>query len=149
MQTPRVTRLRALATACSLATLGLTACGGEDFENEPRPAVPVAISGVVTEDEVTVSPSRFGAGAIVLTISNQTARSHRISLRGEDRNGTEISEITGPVNPRDTATIQQTLPPGEYQVGANSEGGRINTIRPETITVGPPRPDASGELQLP
>lgn len=149
MQNTRVTRLRAVAAGWVLAALTLAACGEDDFENEPRPPVPLAITGVVTEDEVTVSPSRFGAGPIVLTISNQTSRSHRIELQGQDESGTEISEITGPVNPQDTATIQQTLPPGEYQVSANSESPRVSSIRPDTLTVGPPRPDASDELELP
>jgi hypothetical protein len=139
----------ALVAGGVFATLGLSACGEDDFENEPRPQVALAITGVVTEDEVTVSPSRFGAGPIVLTVSNQTPRSHRISLKGEDRSGTEINEITGPVNPQDTATIQQTLPPGDYRVGANSDGALTSGIEPDRVTVGAPRPDASSELELP
>ena len=139
----------ALVAGGIFATVGLSSCGGEDFENEPRPPVALAITAVITQDEVTVSPSRFGAGPIVLTVSNQTPQSHRVSLKGEDETGTEISEITGPVNPRDTATIQQTLPPGDYRVGANSDGALSSGIEPDKLTVGPPRPDASGELELP
>lgn len=149
IQATRGTRVLALVTGCVFAALGLSACGEEDFENQPRPPVALAITGVITEDAVTVSPSRFGAGPIALTISNQTPQSHRVSLKGEDRTGTEIEEVTGPVNPQDTATIRQTLPPGEYRVGANSDGALSGSIEPDTLTVGPPRPDASGELELP
>lgn len=149
IQETRGTRALALVASGLCTTLGLSSCGGEDFENEPRPPVALAITGVISEDEVTVSPSRFGAGPIVLTVSNQTPESHRVSLKGEDESGTAINEITGPVNPQDTATIQQTLPPGDYRVGANSDGAVTSGIEPDRLTVGPPRPDASDELELP
>jgi hypothetical protein len=149
IQETRGTRALALVAGGVFASLGLPACGGDDFENEPRPPVALGITGVITEDEVTVSPSRFGAGPIVLTVSNQTPQSHRVSLSGRDETGTEIREITGPVNPQDTATIQQTLPEGNYRVGANSDGALTSGIEPDRLTVGPPRSDASDELELP
>jgi hypothetical protein len=130
-----------------LATLTVAACGEDDFENEPRPPVPVAITGVVTEQQVEVSPNRLGAGPIVLTISNQTPRSHRIALTGRGEDGTTIDETTGPVNPQDTATIQQSLPPGAYRVAANSDGG--TDITPGRIVVDEPRPASDDALQLP
>lgn len=129
------------------ATLLLSACGGEDFENEPRPAVPLQLSGVITDRDVTVSPDDFGAGPVVLTISNQTSRSHRVALESQD--GGDVSEITAPINPQDAATIQQSLPPGEYTVSANSDGPRLNGIAPARISVGPPRKSGSDELELP
>lgn len=143
----RWTRRWSILAAGILVTLPLGACGGEDFENEPRPPVPLAITGVVTDERVTISPNQFGAGPIVLTISNQTPRSHRIKLSGTGDDGTEINEITGPVNPQDTATIQQNLPPGSYRVSANSDGGA--SIEPGRIVVDEKRPDASDELELP
>jgi hypothetical protein len=137
------------AIAAALATVGLSACGGDDFENERRPPVPIAITGVITEQEVDISPNDFGGGPIVLTISNQTPESHRVTLEGTSDDGTEISEVTGPINPQDTATIQQSLPPGDYEVIANSDGALNPEIRPGQITVDEERPSGSNELELP
>ncbi len=137
------------ALAAALATLGLSACGEDDFENERRPAVPVSVTGVITQQQVDISPDEFGAGPISLTISNQTPESHRVTLEGTAEDGTEISEVTGPINPQDAATIQQSLPTGEYEVVANSDGSLTPDIRPGAITVGPDRPSASDELELP
>ena len=148
MLNTRGTRLRAVVAAAILATLALSACGGDDFENEPRPPEPITVSGVITADRVTVSPNEFGAGPIVLTISNQTRQSHRVTLEGEGDDGTEVSEVTAPVAPEDTATIQQNLPEGDYRVTANSDSPVVSEIRPGRITVGPPRLSASDELQL-
>lgn len=140
---------RGAAVAAAVATFGVSACGGEDFENEPRPPVPLQITGVITAQEVDISPGEFGAGPIVLTISNQTPESHRVTLEGTAEDGTEISEVTGPINPQDTATIQQSLPPGDYEVATSSDGTPASSIRPGDIVVGEERPDASGELELP
>jgi hypothetical protein len=140
---------RGVAVAAGLlVTLGVSACGDDDFANEPRPPVPLTLTGVITERDVTISPNEFGAGPIVLTISNQTPESHRVTLDGTADDGTEISEVTGPINPQDTATIQQTLPEGDYEVLANSDS-TPSGIAPGQITVGPPRASASDELELP
>ena len=147
--------------ACGfLAALGLSACGGDDdFQNDPRPPVPIAVTGVITERQVEISPDSFGVGPIVLTISNQTSDSHEVSLVGLGGVAGRIDTTTGPVNPLDTATIQQDLPPGDYEVRANSGGGQLQGgidpgeapqgIQPGRITVGEPRSDASDETQLP
>jgi hypothetical protein len=145
----RGARRGAAVAAGLLVTLGVAACGDDDFANEPRPPVPVAITGVITEQQVDISPNEFGAGPVVLTISNQTPESHRVTLEGTADDGTEISEVTGPINPQDTATIQQSLPPGEYEVIANSDGALNPDIRPGQITVDEERPSGSNELELP
>lgn len=145
----RGTRLPALVAWGLLACLGLSACGGEDdFENEPRPPVPRAVTGVITEREVTISPDELAAGPIVLTISNQTPESHSVTLVGEGDDGTEVREVTGPINPMDTAQIQQSLPEGQYRVRAGSEPFE-DEIEPGRIVVGPQLDSGSDDLQLP
>lgn len=124
--------------------LAVIACGDDDFKNDPRPPVPIQITGVITEERLTVSPNSFGAGPIVLTISNQTPDAHTVSLEGEG-----IEERVGPVSPEATATIQKTLKQGQYVVKPNSEGATSREIRPATVVVGKPRASASDELLLP
>jgi hypothetical protein len=132
------------SSAAVLACLGLVACGEEDFENEPRPPVPLQLTGVITPERVTISPNRLGAGPIELTISNQTEASHSVILKGEG-----VEERVGPVNPQDTATLQKTLPPGQYVVSAGSEEAVEREIRGATIVVGRERDPSNDELLLP
>ena len=139
-------RAGALLAVCA-AGFALGACGEDDFENEPRPPVPVQLSGVITEDEVTVSPRELGAGPVVITLSNQTDDSHTVTLESSD--GGTIREQVGPINPLDTATIQQTLEPGEYTVKAGSEEAVEREIEPARLSIGEERPSGSDELLLP
>ena len=127
-------------------TLALLApgCGEEDFENRPRPAVAVELTGVVQEDKVTVSPDKVGGGPVLITISNQTEDAHTITLEG-----TDVKERVGPVNPQDTATIQKTLKPGTYDVRAGSDIAVPKEIKAAKLTIGRDRPDASDRLLLP
>lgn len=139
------TRWTRVAVLLVLLTLGIGGCGGEDFENEPRPPVPLAVTGVITDDRVTISPDSFGAGPIVLTVSNQTPDSHTITLEGGDITPEEV----GPINPEDTASLQKTLPEGTYTVEANSGADVFGGIRPGKIKVGDERGSAADDLELP
>jgi hypothetical protein len=131
-----------------LASLGLLACGDDDFANERRPAVALAITGVITEQRVEISPSEIAGGPIILTISNQTPESHQVTLVGESDDGTEIRQVTGPINPEGTAQIEEDLPPGEYRVTASSDPFE-DDIAPGKIIVEGDRGSGSDDLQLP
>lgn len=137
-------RARAI-TAAVLAAGGVVAgCGEEDFANEPRPPVPVELTGVIQDNAVTVSPSRIGAGPILITISNQTRNEATITLEGAS-----IRERVGPVPPLDTATIQRTLDPGRYEVRAGSEVALPREIRPAELEIGRKRENSNSDLLLP
>ena len=137
-------RGRNAALLLSAGLLVASGCGGDDFKNEPRPPVPIQVTGVINEKRVTVSPDRLGAGPIVLTVSNLTAQSHTLTLEGE-----EVRERVGPINPQDTATIQKTLKPGTYEVSAGSSQAVAEEIEPDTLTIGRDRPSGSNDLLLP
>jgi hypothetical protein len=139
-------RVRGVATFAAVAAAALAAgCGEDDFENEPRPPVPMELSGVIQEDKVTVSPSRnIGAGPFVITISNQTDARHTITLEGQS-----ITEEVGPVAPLDTATIQRTLTPGTYEVRAGSMRAVRREITPASLDIGAERENSNSELLLP
>ena len=93
----------------------IAGCGGEDFKNEARAPVRLALTGVIQDDKVTVSPDEIGAGPISITISNQTNAPRTITLEGVD-----VTERVGPLDPLATDTIQRTLEPGSYEVRAGS-----------------------------
>jgi len=127
--------------------VALAGCGEDDFENEPRPPVPKQLTGVITNDKVTVSPNDLGAGPVVITVSNQTDASHTVTLESSD--GGTIREQVGPINPLDTATLQRTLDQGTYTVSAGSETAVPKEIQPATLTIGKERKSGSDELLLP
>lgn len=139
-------RAGVLGATCAAALL-LAGCGEDDFENEPRPPTPVQLTGVITEEKVTISPDTLGAGPVVITVSNQTEQPHTITLESED--GGTIREQSSPINPLDTATIQRTLEPGEYTVKAGSEEAVKREIAPATLTIGDERKSGSDDLLLP
>lgn len=138
------TRVRACAGLVAIAAALLAGCGEEDFENEPRAPVRVNLTGVIQEDEVTVSPSKIGAGPVEITIANQTDSERTITLEGES-----VVEEEGPVQPGDTATIQKTLEPGSYEVRAGSERAVRQEIQPAVLEIGKRRKSSNNELLLP
>ena len=137
------TRVRACVGLAVAAAL-FAGCGEDDFENKERAPVREALTGVIQDDEVTVSPSKIGAGPVEITISNQTDQKHSITLEGES-----IVQREGPVAPGDTATIQKTLEPGNYEVKAGSEKAVPKEIRPAVLQIGKKRRNSNNELLLP
>jgi hypothetical protein len=150
--------------------VGTAGCGGGDdskFKNEPRPPTPVQLTGVITDKTVTVSPDTLplapkeGAAQsqadlptpIILTISNQTGDPHSIKLTGKSNDGKKQIEATvPPINPSDTAQLQQSLPPGTYTISATNPKGAVAASQvpdPATLRVNNNRQTSSGELLLP
>ncbi len=137
----------AVAAAVALAlALGAGGCGSDDFPNSPRPPAPITVSAAISTARVTVSPSRFGAGAIELIASNQTATSQRVTLRSRRRPGgrEELAQSTGPINPGDTASLTADVAEGSYLVSARS-----TAIEPARIVVAAARKSAQGSLLQP
>jgi hypothetical protein len=124
--------------------LAVAACGGEDFENLPRPPAPVDLTGVIQDDKVTVSPAKVGAGQVTITVSNQTDGPKTITLEGE-----AISARVGPVRPLATGEITRTLTPGSYEVRAGSKKALPKEIAPAKLRIGKQRKSSSGDLLLP
>jgi predicted component of type VI protein secretion system len=138
--------MRRAAALAALAALAVTlaACGEDDFENEPRPPVPLELTGVIKDDAVTVAPAKLGAGPVLITISNQTGRNRIVTLEGDT-----LSLREGPISPGDTATIQRTLEPGSYEVRAGSETAMRKPIAPAVLDIGEERPDSNNSVLLP
>lgn len=130
--------------AMAIAALLVVGCGDQDFENNPRPPVPVGLTGVIQDDKVTLSPAQVGAGQVTITISNQTGGPKSITLEGAS-----TTETVGPVGSLDTAEITRTLEPGRYEVRAGSAMAVRKEIAPAKLSIGKERTSSSGVLLLP
>jgi hypothetical protein len=128
----------------AIAAAIVAGCGDEDFKNEARAPVREALTGVIQNDKVTVSPARLGAGPVEITISNQTKMNHTVTLEGES-----IVERQGPVEPGATVTIQKTLAQGSYEVKAGTEKAVRTEIRPAVLKIGKERKNSNNDLLLP
>lgn len=142
----RTRHIRAAALAVGVGAL-LGGCGGGDeYANEPRPAAPINVSAAITDDRVDVSPRRFGAGPIVVIITNQSSKKQAVTIETDEVGGEDpgIRQKTSPINPLGTGELKVDVREGTYSVSVASED-----IRPATVTVGEPRESAQNELLQP
>jgi hypothetical protein len=140
-----LTRMRSwrrgrISIAVAAAALALLAagCGRDDFENDPRPPVPLEVTVSIEENGVAVSPAGFGAGIVNFTISNLTKEPASLEFIGPtDATSAEIP-------PAGNTILKTTMAEGSYQVVSS-----IANSRPTSIDVGPERESGQDELLLP
>jgi hypothetical protein len=134
-------RRRVVAPLSALAVLMLAVgCGSEDdFENEPRGALPVDLTASVNDQKVDVSPGSVGAGLVNFTIANQASDPVRFTLVGP------TDEATNEMPPGTVASLKIDLEEGDYEATA----GEGSDIRPDKLAVGPERPSSQNELLQP
>jgi hypothetical protein len=134
-----------LTLSVAAAALALAGCGGgKDFANDPRPPVPLQLTGVITKSKVTISPNKVGAGPVTIKVSNQSGQARTLTLDGQG-----IQEQVGPINPLDVGELQKTLKPGRYRVTAGTEAATAKSITPATLVIGKERPSGSDRVLLP
>jgi starvation-inducible outer membrane lipoprotein len=146
----RRTPPQAAVAACALVfAFALAACGssGHQYKNAARPPAPIVISAAIDDQQVSISPKRFGAGPITLLISNQSNATQQVTLETVDKPGagpgTKAVE-TGPINPRETASVKAVVEPGTYSLHTAGDG-----VRPVKLTIGRSRPSAQNDLLQP
>jgi hypothetical protein len=127
----------ALLLSVGLAALAVAGCGRDDFENEPRPAVPGEITVEIGKDGVIVSPRSFGAGLVNFTIANLTKAPTTLAIIGPTE--AESDEIPAGGN----TILKAEMRSGEYEASAEAE------VRPFSFTVGPDRESGQNDLLLP
>jgi hypothetical protein len=136
-------RIRAkYVVGTGLAAIGIVAvgCGTEDHPNEPRPPKPIEITARVDEEAVDVSPSEFGAGLTVFTISNQSDSVVELTVDGP------VAATSPPIQPNGVSDdFKVDMREGEYEVTAGAE----SRAKPTQLVIGPERPSAQNELLLP
>src|SRR3954452_14895832 len=120
-------------------------CGnGNDYKNDPRPPSPINVTAFVGAKRVSVSPNAFGAGPIVVIVTNQSNSSQDVTFRtstaGSGGNN-DVTQATGPINPGDTGQIKLDVVQGRYEVKTGDEA-----IRPALVAVGPDRASAQNDL---
>ncbi len=124
--------------AAGAAALAISACGEEDFENNPRPAAPIELSALISDGAVKVSPSNgVGAGPATVTISNQTDDPARLVFEGPSDDSSDQIIAGG------TGSMKMNLVEGDYTVSTGDEGPT------ENFSVGPERPSSQNDLLLP
>jgi hypothetical protein len=137
----RKNRLRlVLPAGLAVLALGGAGCGSDDHPNEPRPPTPFEVTAKVDEDQVVVSPSQFGAGLAVFTISNQSDDVVQVALEGPTEAVSEPIEAGGV-----TDGFKVPMEEGAYEVTA----GEDSRAKPAELLIGPKRKSSQNKLLLP
>jgi hypothetical protein len=133
-----------VAAAVSCAATGCG--GGDDYANKPRPATPVNVTAAITGNRISISPKTFGAGPIVMIVSNQSDKPQTVTIETEELGGNQagLKEKTGPIGPDGTGTLKVDVRKGSYAVSVPGGG-----IEPTSLEVGPARQSAQDELLQP
>jgi hypothetical protein len=129
--------LVAMAVALVVALL-VAACGRDDFENEPRPPVPIEVTVKIGDGEVVVSPKEFGAGLVNFDIANFEETAATFSIEGP------TEAVSNEIPARGNNSLQTQVETGTYQASADGV-----EARPFSFEVGPERESGQNDLLLP
>jgi hypothetical protein len=125
----------------------LAGCGDEggDYANKPRPATPINVTAAISPKKISISPKEFGAGPVVIIVSNQTGAKQRVTLQTEELGGNQpgLKQSTDPIAPRGTGTLKADIREGSYAL-STSDGPKAVTLE-----VGPKRKSAQDQLLQP
>jgi hypothetical protein len=127
-----------LAVVASLAAVAVAGCGSSSNPNDPRPPAQLEVSASVNSDKVLVSPDKFGAGVVNITVANLSGSPITFSVNGPKK------ASTVQIQPGAPDYLKMSLTEGTYQASAGN-----SKIKPATIKVGPERPSSQNELLLP
>ena len=131
-----------------LLTFVVAGCGGDDddYANRPRPAAPINVTAAITDSRISVSPRSFGAGPVVLIVSNQSSSAQEVTLATDELGGSEPGRTfnTTPINPRGVATLKVDVREGDWELSTGDDG-----VRSAAVTVGKPRKSAQDDLLQP
>ena len=147
---PRATRWQAAVALCAIAaTAAASGCGSSsgNYKNTPRPPTPLVVSASINNQRVAVSPRKFGGGPITLVITNQSSSKQQVTLETDGGPGSGPGSRpvqTGPINPRETASVKAEVKQGTYALRVDGDG-----VAPARLVVGRERPTSQNELLQP
>ena len=125
----------------------LAGCGGDsaDYASKPRPATPINITAAISDKKISISPKEFGAGPVVIIVSNQTGADQTVTLQTDEiaGSGPGLKESSDPIQPRGTGTLKVDVREGSYALSA-SDGSK-----PAKFEVGPARKSGQDQLLQP
>jgi hypothetical protein len=134
-----------------VATLALASagCGGsseDDYENRLRPPAPINITAAITDERISVSPETFGAGPIVLLVSNQSGKEQALTFETEEIGGDSpgLRKASTPIAAGGTGSMQVDVREGTYAVSVKDPG-----IASATVEVSGKRASAQDQLLQP
>jgi hypothetical protein len=131
----------------ALALVSVAGCGGGgDYANKPRPPAPINVTAAITDSRIDVSPKQFGAGPIVLIISNQSSSAQKVTFETDELGGSQPGRRfnTTPINPRATATLKVDVRQGRWKLSTGRQ-----SIRAVDLRVGRKRKSAQNQLLQP
>jgi hypothetical protein len=124
--------------AAGLAAVAISACGRDDFANDPRPPVPAEVTVKIGDGEVVISPRTVGAGLVNFRIANFENTPATFSIVGPTE--AESEEIPA----RGNNSLRAQLETGTYEASANGVDAT-----PFSFEVGPQRESGQNDLLLP
>jgi hypothetical protein len=135
-----------LLIVAALAAFAAGCGGGADYANKPRPATPINVTAAIDDKGISISPKTFGAGPIVMIVSNQSGKAQTVTLETDELGGSQpgLKQSTDPIEPRGTATLKVDVREGDYSVSVKG-----NAIKPAAVTVGAKRKSAQDQLLEP
>jgi hypothetical protein len=131
----------------ALLAAGVGGCGaGEDYQNKPRPPSPINVTAAIDSDQVRVSPVSFGAGPVVILISNQSGTAQKVTLETDELGASTggIRRSTTAIAPLSTGQLKVDAPEGSYTLSASA-----GDVAPATLEVSKERRSAQDDLLLP
>ncbi len=131
-----------ISLAAGAAAIGLAACGGggTHFENEPRPPVTVDLSVYIDNSHVSISPTKVGAGPVILYVTNQASGTETLAIK--DAGGGAVA-TSGHINSGQTAQVTADLKTGTYDIASGTK------IPPAKLRITKARKNADNVLLQP
>ncbi|MFI5029017.1 MAG: hypothetical protein ACHQCF_08585 [Solirubrobacterales bacterium] len=156
---------RGIAAAACVGALALLAlgCGAQERPNDPRPSPPTRLSVAISNEAVTVTPSRIGMGPersqliqqnrkqpqppirtkeplnVVFVTANLTRTNSKLEIHGPKEATSGLLAADG------KGTFLAGLPTGTYTVSAAG----IPRAKPARLFVGPYRASSQNDVLLP
>lgn len=129
-----------------LATAVAACGGGGDYKNKPRPPAPINVTAAIDAKHVRVSPGTFGAGPVVIIISNQSGAAQKVTLESDELGAAHggIKRSTETIQSSSTGQLKVDAAEGSYTLSANT-----GNVAPATLTVSRARRSSQNDLLLP
>ncbi|MSO41691.1 MAG: hypothetical protein EXQ70_07360 [Solirubrobacterales bacterium] len=124
--------------AVAAAAVALSACGRDDYANDPRPPFPAAVAVQINNRQVIVSPNDFGSGLVNFSIANLSEQDASLAIDGP------TADESVAIPPGGNTILKMETETGDYTATANG-----TFASPVVFSVGPERESAKNELLLP